>query len=483
MNARIVLLFAAALLLVACDGANGEPPRQSPEPQASAASEQPAEPGSAAGRNLSLPAPPESLGLASDRLERLTAHMNRAVDDGIMVGGVGLVARRGEVAYLETYGLADREAGVPMREDALFRIYSMTKPITGVAVLMLYEEGAFLLNDPIARYLPELADLGVAVSTAGGDPDGATAGTGANETAPAVAARNVATREPHRQPTVRDLLTHSAGLTYGIFGDTEVDALYRQAEIFDSRITLAEFIARLGKLPLQYDPGTRWHYSASVDVQGALVEAVSGMRFGDFLQARIFAPLGMVDTSFVVPNGKWPRLAQLYTPADAVTDDDYGMFLSENRTTALVVAEDRWSDEFREGARFEGGGAGLVSTVADYLRFCEMLINGGELDGVRLLSSKTVELMTADHTGHLDLPYGEVDPGYGFGLGVAVALDPGAIGEQSSVGAYYWGGAAGTRFFIDPKEQLIGIFMTQSVPHRTRLRDEFRSLVYQSVID
>ena len=426
---------------------------------------------------------PERLGLSSDRLERLTEHMNRAVDDGIMVGGVGLVARRGEVAYLETYGLADREAGVPMRADALFRIYSMTKPITGVAVLMLYEEGAFLLNDPVARYLPELADLRVAVSSAGGEPDKATADTTAVEPAHAAEGGNVATREPGRQPTIRDLLTHSAGLTYGIFGDTEVDALYRQAELFDENMTLTEFIARLGRLPLQYDPGTRWHYSMSVDVQGALVEAVSGMSFGEFLQSRIFAPLGMVDTSFVVPNGKWPRVAQLYSPADTVTDDDYGMFLSETRATDLVVAEDRWNQGYREGARFEGGGGGLVSTVADYLRFCEMLINGGELDGVRLLSPKTVALMTADHTGHLQAPYDEVDPGYGFGLGVAVTLDPGAVGEQGSVGAYYWGGAAGTRFFIDPREELIGIFMTQSVPHRTRLRDEFRNLVYQAVID
>ena len=427
--------------------------------------------------------PPEHLGLSSDRLERLTEHMDRAVDDGIMVGGVGLVARRGEVAYLETYGLADREAGIPMRADALFRIYSMTKPITGVAVLMLYEEGAFMLNDPVARYLPELADLRVAVSSAGGEPDRATAGTTADEPAHVSDGGNVATREPGRQPTIRDLLTHSAGMTYGIFGDTEVDALYRQAELFDEHMTLTEFIARLGRLPLQYDPGTRWHYSMSVDVQGALVEAVSGMSFGEFLQSRIFAPLGMVDTSFVVPNGKWPRVAQLYSPADTVTDDDYGMFLSETRATDLVVAEDRWNQGYREGARFEGGGGGLVSTVADYLRFCEMLINGGELDGVRLLSPKTVELMTADHTGHLEAPYDEVDPGYGFGLGVAVTLDPGAIGEQGSTGAYYWGGAAGTRFFIDPREELIGIFMTQSVPHRTRLRDEFRNLVYQAVID
>ena len=428
---------------------------------------------------------PERVGLASERLERLTAHMNQAVDDGVMVGGMGLVARKGRVAYRETYGLADREAGVPMSPDTLFRIYSMTKPITGVAVMMLYEEGRFFLNDPIGRYLPELANLMV-VATADGDSEGASAEAQAHTEAQgggdsAAAGDAVPTREPLRQPSIRDLLTHTAGFTYGIFGHTRVDELYRQAELITGDMRLREFTRRLGAIPLQYDPGTRWHYSVSVDVQGALVEAVSGMSLGEFLQSRLFGPLGMVDTSFVVPEEEWARVAQLYSPAGTPATDAYAAFMTENDAVALEVADERWNELYRVGARFESGGGGLVSTAADYLRFCQMLLNGGELDGVRILSPKSVQLMTSDHTGYLAEGFG--GSGYGFGLGVAVALDPGAIGELSSVGEYNWGGAAGTRFWIDPQEELIGVFMVQSIPHRTRLGNEFRNLVYQAIID
>ena len=427
-------------------------------------------------RDLSL-ARPGQVGLSEERLERLTAHMNQAVEDGVMVGGVGLIARRGRVAYRESWGLADREAGAPMKPDALFRIYSMTKPVTGVAVMMLYEEGRFFLNDPVGRYVPELDGLRVAVATAGGDPDGAT------DAQPAATPNSapVPTREPHRQPTIRDLLTHTAGFTYGIFGDTAVDAMYRDAELITADMPLSEFAERLGRIPLQYEPGTRWHYSVSVDVQGALVEAVSGMSLGEFMQSRIFGPLGMVDTSFRVSDSQWPRLAQMYSPAGTPQNDAYDAFRADNESGELVVADDRWNEGYRAGARFESGGGGLVSTASDYLRFCQMLLNGGELDGVRLLSPKSVELMTADHTGHLA---GDFDsPGYGFGLGFAVALDPGAIGELSSAGEYNWGGAAGTRFWIDPQEELIGVFMVQSIPHRTRLGSEFKNLVYQAIVD
>ena len=441
----------------------------------------------ASARDLS-PVRPERVGLAPERLQRLTVHMNQAVEDGVMVGGLGMIARQGRVAYRETYGMADREAGVPMNLDTLFRIYSMTKPVTGVAVMMLYEEGRFFLNDPVARYVPELDGLGVAVATADGDPGRAgearPADTGAGDTAEMTDTADavpMATREPARQPTIRDLLTHTAGFTYGIFGDTAVDELYRHAELITGDIALSEFVVRLGALPLQYDPGTRWHYSVSVDVQGALVEAVSGMSLGEFMKSRIFGPLGMVDTSFAVPESEWARLAQLYSPAGTPTSDAYDAFMTENESTGLVVADDRWNEGFRVGAKFESGGGGLVSTAADYLRFCQMLLNGGELDGVRLLSPKSVALMTADHTGHL---VGDFDnAGYGFGLGFAVALDPGAIGELSSAGEYNWGGAAGTRFWIDPREELIGVFMVQSIPHRTRLGSEFKNLVYQAIVD
>ena len=434
------------------------------------------------------PAEPQRVGLAPDRLERLTARMNRAVDDGVMVGGLGMIARRGRVAYEETYGLADREAAVPMSPDTIFRIYSMTKPITGVALMILYEEGEFFLNDPVGWYLPELADLKVAVATADGGQNGATpaaqTGSGAGATANLVDSADAGpgpTREPIRQPTIRDLLTHTAGFTYGVFGDTAVDQRYRQAELITSQIALPEFVARLGRIPLQYDPGTRWHYSVSVDVQGALVQAVSGMTLGEFMQSRIFGPLGMVDTSFVVPQAKWARVAQMYSPAGTPDSDAFDAFMTENTATELEVADDQWNEGYRVGAKFESGGGGLVSTAADYLRFSQMLLNGGELDGVRILSPKTVQLMTADHTGHL--VRGMDSPGYGFGLGVAVALDPGAIGELSSAGEYNWGGAAGTRFWIDPQEELIGVFMVQSIPHRTRLGSEFKNLVYQAVVD
>ena len=202
------------------------------------------------------------------------------------------------------------------------------------------------------------------------------------------------------------------------------------------------------------------------------------MSLGEFLQARIFGPLGMVDTSFVVPEEKWARVAQLYSPEGTPASDAFEAFMTENEATALVVADDRWNEGYREGAKFESGGGGLVSTAADYLRFCQMLLNGGELDGVRVLSPKSVQLMSADHTGHLVNDLGGL--GYGFGLGFAVALDPGIIGELSSAGEYNWGGAAGTSFWIDPQEELIGVFMVQSIPHRTRLGAEFKTLVYQA---
>jgi CubicO group peptidase (beta-lactamase class C family) len=422
----------------------------------------------------------ERMGMSTERLARLTEHMNRAVEDGVMVGGLGVIARNGRVVYRETYGLADREAGEPMTDDAIFRIYSMSKPITSVAVMMLYEEGRFFLNDPVALYLPELADLEVAVSTADGDGMRAVSdGTTSRTEGDGDRSREGETRKPLRQPTIRDLLTHTAGFSYGVFGNTEVDKRYREAELLSDGLTLEAFTRRLGEIPLQYEPGTRWHYSVSVDVQGRLVEALTGMRFGEFLEKRIFEPLGMVDTSFVVADDKWDRVAQIYSPKG--TPDGLNAFLAANNSTELVVAADSVNTGFRPGAKFESGGGGLVSTADDYLRFSQMLLNGGHLDGVRLLSPKTVELMTANHLDGVSEGFGR--PGVGFGLGFAVALDQGEIGELGSAGEYNWGGAAGTRFWIDPEEQLIGVFMVQSIPHRTRLGSEFKNLTYQAIVD
>lgn len=422
---------------------------------------------------------PGRVGLDSVRLERISPYMNQAIADGVMVGGMGVIARDGRVAYTETWGMQDREAGEPMTQDALFRIYSMSKPVTAVALMMLYEEGRFFLNEPVAKYIPELANLEVALSTAdGGQTRIVSDGTQSRTIGEGDEDLTGKTRKPRRQPTIRDLLTHTAGFTYGVFGNTEVDRMYREAGILTEDVDLQEFVTRLGKLPLQYEPGTRWHYSVSVDVQGRLVEVLSGMKFSEFLRTRLFGPLDMKDTSFVVPAEKLDRLVQMYTPAG--TAEGAAGFRSVG-SGSLVVAPESSSDGFMEGAVFESGGGGLVSTARDYLRFSQMMLNGGELDGVRILSPKTVELMTANHLG--DLPMGFGRTGVGFGLGFAVTLDQGRIGETGSTGEYNWGGAAGTRFWIDPEENLIGIFMVQSIPHRTRLAAKFKVLTYQAVVE
>ena len=417
---------------------------------------------------------PERQGFSSERLTKLTQLMNAKVEDGTMVGGMGMIARNGKIIYSQTYGQADREAGKVMTDDAIYRIYSMSKPITGVALMMLYEEGKFRLNDPIAMYIPEMANLPVALSTGGTGvvSDGTTSiaiGSGDESLVGQ-------TRKAKRQPTIRDLMTHTSGLTYGIFGNTEVDQAYRKAGLMGD-MDLKEFVTVLGKLPLQYDPGSQWHYSVSVDVQGYLVEVLSGMKFSEFLEQRIFAPLDMQDTAFKVNEGNKDRLAQLYKP-EVVKADNY---FSPATGSGLEIADAFISAGYIYGGKFESGGGGLVATARDYLRFSQMMLNGGELDGVRILSPKTVDLMTTNHIGDLGLGYGS--KGIGFGLDFAVVLNPGEVGEVSSAGEYNWGGAAGTRFWIDPQEQLIGLFMVQSIPHRTRLADDFKVMTYQALVE
>lgn len=422
---------------------------------------------------------PERVGLDPERLERISEYMEQRVADGTMVGGLAMIARNGRVAYTETWGMQDREAAEPMAEDTIFRIYSMSKPVTAVALMMLYEEGLFFLNDPVAKYIPELADLQVARSTAdGGDTRIVSDGTQSVTIGEGDESLVGQTRAATRQPTIRDLLTHTAGFTYGVFGNTEVDQQYRQAGILFANPDLEDFVTRLGKIPLQYDPGNRWHYSVSVDIQGRLVEVLSGMSFGEFLQTRLFGPLDMKDTAFVVPAEKLDRFAQLYTPEGSA--QGIAGFRNMGRGP-LVVADAQVSAGYMEGATFESGGAGLASTARDYLRFSQMMLNGGELDGVRILSPKTVELITTNHLGDLQMGFGR--SGVGFGLGFAVSLDQGHIGEIGSPGEYSWGGAAGTRFWIDPEEELIGIFMVQSIPHRTRLAQTFRVLTYQAIVE
>lgn len=408
---------------------------------------------------------PAEVGLSAERLERIGIAMQGHIDDKIMSGALGMIARNGKIAYLETWGDADRENGVAMREDTIFRIYSMSKPITSVAVLMLYEEGKLFLNDPIGKYIPELRTLQVATLSA--DEDGEAGKT----------------RNAKSAITIRDLLRHTSGLTYGFFGNTEVDRKYRAAGLLLTDHDLEQFIGKLSEIPLLYEPGTRWHYGVSTDVLGRLVEVVSGQTFEKFLQDRIFSPLGMVDTSFWVPHEKRSRFAQLYAPDGIPEGSD--AFLARTTGTAIKVAPEMTSRNYlsKDPATFFSGGGGLASTASDYMRFCLMMLGEGQLNGTRLLSPKTVELMTTDHMVGIDDAGPILQSGYGFGLGYAISKGPGALGEYTSKGEYNWGGAAGTKFWIDPEENLIGIYMVQIMPHRTTLGNEFRTLTYQSIVE
>ncbi len=395
-------------------------------------------------------AAPDDLGLSDERLARITARMQSDVDEGLLPGAIGLVARRGQVGYFESVGQADLEKRRPMADDTIFRIYSMSKPITSVALMMLHEEGKFRLTDPVARYIPELADLKVAEENVfyGSDP----------EHINRVGAR--------RQPTIQDLMRHTSGMAYGFNGDTAVDRLYTQVKIIDYDSPLTTMIDRLSKLPLLYHPGEKFHYSIAVDVQGRLVEVLSGMRFDRYLKEKIFGPLGMVDTGFSVPAEKHNRFAQIYGLEDG----------------KLSVSEPVQSRRYLTPPAWHSGGGGLVSTAMDYLRFCQMLLNNGELDGVRLLGRKTVELMTRDHLAHAD-PSRAATTGYGFGLNFAVHLDPAVSGSAASVGEYNWGGAAGTKFWIDPAEEFIGVYMIQIRPGGGDFGKTFKELAYQAIVD
>ena len=409
-----------------------------------------------------VPVLPESVGLSSDRLNRIDGMMQGYVDRKEAAGAVALIARHGKVAYLNSWGYQDREAGVTMADDTIFRIYSMSKPITSVAVMMLHEEGHFFLDDPLAKFMPEFAKMRVQTETV--DP----------KTGEASIEENPATRPI----TIRDLLRHTAGLSYGIFGNTKVDQQYRKAGVLTNDKDLAEMVSKLGEIPLRFEPGTNWHYSVSVDVAGRLVEIVSGMPFDHFLKERIFSPLSMYDTGFKVASAQMNRFSVLYTPKGQPTGRE--AFLKQGPSTKLIeplVSDDL--GDFGEETTFFSGGGGLVSTAHDYLQFCQMMLNGGRLDGHRILSRKSVELMT---TGHLHDIKG-FEGAETFGLGFAVLDDLGKGGKLGSEGTFDWGGAAGTKFWVDPEEDLIGIFMVQILPHRTRMGEEFRLLTYQAIDD
>ena len=382
-------------------------------------------------------AQPTDVGLCPERTQRLMDVLRREVDSGRLPGAVAMVARRGQIALLEAVGQQDPATGAPMQTDSIFRIYSMTKPVVSVAVMMLVERGKLLLSDPVSRWLPEFAHQQVA--TAHG-------------------------LEPVRNPaTVQDLLRHTAGLTYEFLGTSPVQQQYGQVKIASRERTNAEFSQTLAALPLQFQPGSVWAYSRATDVLGRLVEVVSGQGLGAFLQTEIFGPLGMVDTGFAVPPEHHHRIAEPFAH-----DPDGGV--------PMKVLEPR------QVPAMEGGGGGLMSTAIDYIRFLQCLRNRGELNGVRLLGPHTVDFMTADHLGNIPADGTLLPPGHGFGLGFAVRTHLGLSPVPGSVGLYYWGGIAGTTFFVDPALDMYAMLMIQAPNQRDYYRPLFRDLVYAALL-
>lgn len=397
----------------------------------------------AAERDLA-PATPEQVGMSSEKLATLTSALRSEVDDGQLAGIVTLVARHGKLVQQDHYGYQDLENGVAMEQDTIFRIFSMTKPITGVAMMMLHEEGKFALDDPVSKYIPEFADLVVAKDDA---PNG------------------IPMAElPAHPMNMRELMSHTGGLTYGAFSRSRVDTLYTQTNVLDRQSTLQDMIDKLANIPLRQQPGSLWHYSVSVDVQGYLVEKLSGKSFDVFLQERLFAPLGMKDTRFHVGRDKAARFSREYTSGpDGLSSPENG--------------------EFIDPVPFLSGGGGLTSTAQDYLRFAQMLANGGELDGVRILSPASVTLMRSNQ-----LPAGmEEIPGYPgnvFGLDFAIVNDPAKNGGMSA-GSYWWWGIAGSWFWIDPVEDVVfvGMIQNRNLRYARELQRRSKELLYDAISD
>ncbi|MBB4934934.1 CubicO group peptidase (beta-lactamase class C family) [Lipingzhangella halophila] len=405
---------------------------------------------------LTVTRDPEELGFDADRLRRIDSHFARYVDDGRLPGWLALVSRRGEIAHLATYGARDVASGAPVESDTLFRIYSMSKPVTSVAAMLLYEEGELELTDPVSRFIPAFADMRVYQNGMAANPI----------TRPAT--------EPIR---IWHLLTHTSGLTYGFHRVHVVDQIYRRAG-FDRGLPpdldLAEAADRFADLPLLFEPGSQWNYSVATDVLGRVVEAVSGQPLERFLAERIFDPLRMTDTGFHIEAHQGDRMASLYN-ADA---------------NGRAAAVDTGGSAFRPPKAPSGGG-GLISSASDYHRFTQMLLRGGELDGVRILSPRTLGYMTRNHLpGGADMQefgrpvYSEVPQhGVGFGLGFAVLQDAARHRVIGSEGEFSWGGAASTVFWVDPVEELTVIFLTQLIPSSTHpIRTRLRQLVYQALV-
>src|SRR6266852_1782238 len=396
---------------------------------------------------------PDTVGLSSDRLDRIAAAVQRNIDDKRIAGAVTLVARRGHVAWFKAQGMMDREAGKPMRPDTMFRICSMTKPITSVAVMMLYEEGRFLLEDPISKYLPEFKNPKVLVKPATGEP----------YTVPAT-----------KEITIRDLMRHTSGLTY--HWNADLGPMYKSANVAHGLLpydgTIEDSVKHLASVPLLFNPGDRWEYSLGVDVLGRLVEVVSGKTLDEFFRTRVFEPLGMKDTYFYPPDNKQERLATAYT---YYADKGLNRFPD----TPITEGANQYSADYpyRGPKKLFAGGAGLTSTAADYLRFCQMMLEGGKVGNARLLSRTSVELMTQDQLGRIS-----VDRGFGLGFGIEGVKTP--LVELGSPGEYDWGGFFYTAFSIDPKEQMIVIFIGQLHPTGGLMLDhQVNELAYQAIID
>lgn len=396
-------------------------------------------------------AAPADVGLSASRLDRLDRVMQGYVDREEVAGVVSLVARRGKVVYFSAFGYRDREREAPMRHDTLFRIASMTKPVASVALMMLYEEGRFQLRDPISKWLPEFRDMQVATPA----------------TYQELGRSRYHLEQAARPITMQHVLTHTAGLpnTYRGIMKPEFDLI---APGQDAGDTLADFADRLAQLPLNFHPGEAWEYGRATDLVGRLVEVLSGQSFDVFLRERIFEPLDMHDTHFFVPGEKLGRFAAVYRP------DGQGLALLEGPT--------RESRYVKEPHSYFSGAGGLVSTARDYFRFNQMMLNGGELDGARVLGRKTIELMTTNHTGDHDIWL--IGPGHGFGLGYAVVRDQGATAMPYSVGSYFWWGAFNTTFWIDPQEELTGILLTQLRPYtHLNIRQDLATVTYQALVD
>lgn len=406
---------------------------------------------------------PKAAGFAPEKLDRIRTYLERQVAEKKLAGGATLIARRGKVVHQAAVGMKDLEAGQPLERSTLFRIASMSKPITSTAVMILAEEGKLRLDDPVAKYLPEFAAPSVVV-------------------APAGASATAITTVPAASPiTIHQLLTHSSGLSYRFANPPRLGPLYVEAAISDGLSetpgTIGDNVKRLAKLPLLHQPGTTWSYSLSTDVLGRLVEVVSGQRFDRFLRERIFTPLAMDDTHFLIPKAKRERLAALYTPGEDKTVRRSTGSLIQVGPLVYSGTYPTWDD-----GHYDSGGAGLSSTIDDYARFCQMLLNKGELDGARVLKPETVALMTRDQVPGLNvLPWGHGD---GFGYGFGVVKEANRDADLAGVGAYSWGGFFYTYFWVDPRREIVAIFMTQLYPNdHLKVREEFKRLTYDALAE